>query len=68
MSIGAVKEASPGIFADSTLETQPNMIHLTNLNTGRRETTVAGNANVDEVAVGGDEVSVGDPDFEIDHI
>ena len=44
------------------------MIHLTNLNTGRRETTVAGNANVDEVAVGGDEVSVGDPDFEIDHI
>ena len=45
------------------------MIHLTNLNSVRRETTHAGDPvanSVDDVAVDGDDISVGDPDVQIE--
>ena len=45
------------------------MIHLTNLNSVRRETTHAGDPVVnsaEDVAVEGDDVSVGDPEVQIE--
>ncbi len=62
-------EKETSMLGDPTVETQPNMIHLTNLGSVRRETTHAGDPStnlVDDVAIDGDDISVGDPDVQVE--